>query len=313
MKKEEKEVSIRGELLYNVVGMRTKLLKEEPFKVKREKKISWLKTEGFELREFDFEGIPMKWLLAKNNKKKRIVLQLHGGAYILSLNEDLFQRYRFMAKLYSKANEDADVLTIDYRVAPENRYPAALEDSVKAYQWILNQGYQSEQIIIVGDSAGGGLAIATAMYLRDHQILLPKALIALSAWTNLAATGKSMKENYEVDPVFGMNEKAGSFFYQAEYAKGSHVKNPYISPVFGDFEDMPSMLLQVGEKEMLLSDTLDVAKKAKRAGVYVEQTTYQGMIHEFQMAGSLLPEAEKAWREVEGFLQRVYKEKEKTK
>jgi len=210
-------------------------------------------------------------------------LQLHGGAYTRSL-KDNGTTYRRAAVQYAELS-GAGVLTVDYRVAPEHPYPAALEDALLAYDWLLERGYTAKQIIIAGDSAGGGLTLATALYLRDHDMPMPAALITMSAWTNL---------NYKrMAPAYVGDHRAD---------------DPYISPVYGEYDGFPPMLMQVGGDERLLNDTLRVADKAKAAGVPVQQTTYDGMFHVFQMLFPELPDANEAWNEVEAFLQSIYSE-----
>lgn len=234
-------------------------------------------------------------------KRQGIILQLHGGGYYGRLKNI----YRNMAGLYLELSKGFDVLSIDYRVAPANPYPAALEDAVAAYRWILEQGYDTSRIFVAGDSAGGGLALALTMYLRDHGMTMPRGIITMSAWTDLTKSGESYQENFDIDPVFGKSED--SLVFQDGYYQESDPKEPYISPVMGDYQGFPPMLMQVGEYEMLLSDTLTVADKARQAGVQVKEHTYPGMFHVFQMGLLLYPESKEAWQEVGVFLRRLSK------
>lgn len=223
----------------------------------------------------------MEWVQPRDTMPDRAILQLHGGAYTRSL-EDNGITYRRAAVQYSKLS-GAGVLTVDYRVAPEHPFPAALEDALLAYKWLLDEGYQPEHIIIAGDSAGGGLTLAMTLYLRDHQMPMPAALITMSAWTNL---------NYKRwTPPYVGDEKAD---------------NPYISPVYGEYHGFPPMLMQAGGDEVLVDDTIRVAEKAKDAGVYVKQTIYPDMFHVFQMLFPVLPESNTAWHEVEEFINEIY-------
>lgn len=228
-----------------------------------------------------------------------VVLQLHGGGYIGKIRN----AYRDFAVLYSQMEGYRKVLSVDYRVAPEHPYPAALEDAYASYQWLLDVGYEGEQIILAGDSAGGGLALALGMYLRDHNLPLPKCMVLMSPWTDLTASGPSYTDNYESDPLFGNTRE--SMIYNGEYTAGHDPKDPYVSPLFGDFTGLPPMLFQVGSVEMLLSDTLSAAEKAQEAGCDVVQTTYEGMFHVFQMGLMKLPESQEAWQEVEAFISRL--------
>lgn len=233
-----------------------------------------------------------------------IVLQLHGGGYYGRMHNT----YRDMAGLYNEISKGYDVLSVDYRVAPEHPYPAALEDALAAYQWIMERGYPLEKLIVAGDSAGGGLALALCLYLRDHDISLPAGIITMSAWTDLTKSGESYQENFDIDPIFGGT--MDSLVYQEGYYKDSNPEIPYISPVNGDYHGFPPMLMQVGEYEMLLSDTKTVARHAMDAGVTVKEHIYPGMFHVFQMGLLLYPEAKEAWIEVGRFI-RYLRKKEK--
>ena len=229
-------------------------------------------------------------------REDEILLQLHGGGYIGAMRN----AYRTFAGLYSEAGKGLKVLTIDYRVAPEHPYPAALLDALAAFDWLLSRGYTEEQIIVAGDSAGGGLALGLCMYLKDIGRPLPAGIIAMSPWTDLTASGPSYVENYEKDPLFGNTRD--SLIYNKDYVWDNDPRNPYISPLFGNFEGFPPMLLQVGSVEMLLSDSVSVAEKAKAAGGKVKLSVYEGMFHIFQMAMKLMPESRAAWAEIGRFL-----------
>jgi monoterpene epsilon-lactone hydrolase len=237
--------------------------------------------EDYTLEIFEVDGIAMEWVVKKDANPDMAILQLHGGAYTRSL-KDNGMTYRRAAVQYARIS-GAAVLTVDYRVAPKDPYPAALEDALLAYNWLLDNGFTAENIIIVGDSAGGGLALAIVLFLRDNNMPMPAGLITMSAWTNL---------NYKRrKPAYVGNERAD---------------NPYISPVYGEYHDFPPMLMQAGGDEIILNDTLKVAAKAKDAGVLVTQTTYPGMFHVFQMLFPELEDANKAWEEVEEFITNIF-------
>ena len=257
----------------------------------------WKVPDGYNLTHFDLENFSMKLLTkAENPRMDKIILQLHGGGYVAKIKNSYYN----MATYYCDAGEGISVLSPDYRVAPEDPYPAALEDAVASYQWILERGYKGEQIIVVGDSAGGGLAMALVMYLRDHDMPLPCGLVAMSPWTDVTASGESYTLNYELDPLFGNTKE--TMIYVNDYAGEHDKKDPYISPIFGNFRKFPPMLIQVGSTEMLLSDSITAAAMADAVGVEVRLSIYDDMFHVFQMAGMILPEAKKAWDEVEQFL-----------
>ena len=245
---------------------------------------NWRLPEDYILEIKEVDGIMMEWVQKKETKPEKVILQLHGGAYSRSLKDNGIT-YRRAAVQYAKLS-GAGVLTVDYRVAPEYPYPAALEDAVLAYKWLLEEGYLAEDIIIASDSAGGGLALATALYIRDNTMPMPAAIITMSAWTDL---------NYRLwTPAYVGDERAD---------------NPYISPIYGGYNGFPPMLMQVGGDEILLNDTIKVAQKAKEAGVPVQQTTYPGMFHVFQMLFPELHDANRAWDEVEAFIKNIYAEK----
>lgn len=255
----------------------------------------WICPMRYEMQKIEKENYTMEYLSPKEVRNDRVILQLHGGGYVGPMKNI----YRSFAVLYSKALEAGRVLTIDYRVAPENPFPAALEDAFDAYMWLLER-YAPEQIILAGDSAGGGLAMALCHYLKDQSIELPFGLIAMSPWTDLTTSGESYQINFERDPLFGRTED--SMIFHKDYVGENDPKNPYISPLFGDFTDFPPMLIQVGSYEMLLSDSTEVAKKAKHAGVKVKCSIYEGMFHVFQMSRAMIPESRAAWKEIREYL-----------
>jgi acetyl esterase/lipase len=195
------------------------------------------------------------------------------------------------------------VFSLDYRVAPENPFPAALDDAVEAYQYLIHLGFLPNHIIVVGDSAGGGLTLAMTMKLRSMKQPLPKALLTMSAWTDLASSGESYIKNQNLDPMLGDHLLP---LQNHEYVGNHDRKDPYISPVYGTFEAFPPMMMHVGTHEVLESDTLMVAKKASDAGVNVKLTLYRGMFHVFQLAFGLIPESKKAWNEIELFLKEQF-------
>ncbi len=258
----------------------------------------WRVPDCFNMTEIDMGNFTMKLLSRKENpSQKHVILQLHGGGYMGAVRN----AYYVFAGLYNEVSKGCSVLTPDYRVAPEHPYPAALEDALAAYQWLLDCNYWGEQIILAGDSAGGGLAMALCMYLRNHQMPMPGAIIAMSPWTDLTASGESYETNYANDPLFGNTRE--SMIYLNDYPGEHDRMDPYISPLFGDFREFPPMLIQVGSIEMLLSDSVSVAAKARQQGVRVRLSIYEGMFHVFQMGYLRLPESKKAWAEAGKFIE----------
>ena len=301
----EDKTSIRGKTARRVVKVAhrlpylAKIAQDETLRDKlTERERPWKCPADQERIVIELEHSVMEFLGPKEGEVPGLILQLHGGGYYGKLRNV----YRHMAEMYYEISEGYGVLSLDYRVAPEHPYPAALDDALDAYRWIMEQGYPPEQTVVVGDSAGGGLALALVMYLRDHGMPLPGGIITMSAWTDLTGSGPSYKDNYEIDPIFGKSTK--TLIYKKGYLRDEDPCNPYISPAFGDFTGFPPMLLQVGEYEMLLSDTETVAKKAKKAGVRVRKHVYKGMFHVFQMGLSLYPESQAAWEEVGKFFKK---------
>lgn len=241
-------------------------------------------------------------LLRKGNKRhKNVILQLHGGAYIVGLVDI----YRELAVQYSKAANDADVATLDYRVAPRYKHPTALLDALSAWEFLLKIGYHEEDIIVAGDSAGGNLALSLVEMLRDQNRKLPGGVFVMSPWADLAETGESIKKNLYRDPIFGKGPgekiKKGEHLVNSMYAGKANLMDPYLSPVYADYHDFPPMLLQAGTYEVLESDSERIYYQAKEAGVKVQFTKYEGMFHVFQLGYAFLPEAKLAWKEAGQF------------
>ena len=290
------------DMLRDVMGTAIK----EPFQTgelrKNPREPAWHCPAGYSYELIPAPGFEMEYLQPEDVVTGRVILQLHGGGYIGPMKNI----YRSFAVRYSKLSFGADVLTPDYRVAPEHPFPAALEDAVYAYRWLTGErGYAPEQIVVAGDSAGGGLALALIHYLKDHKMLLPAGVVTMSAWTDLSLGGESYDTMYELDPLFGNSRH--SMIYECSYIGDADVTDPYLSPLYGDFKGFPPMLMQVGEHEMLLSDTVEAARKAREAGGRVRVSVYGEMFHVFQMCLNLIPESREAWAEVGEFLRIVYR------
>jgi acetyl esterase/lipase len=262
---------------------------------------AWTVPAPFNMTSFDLENFSLKMLSSKENPDlEHVILQLHGGGYMGAIRN----AYYVFAGLYNELSHGMNVCCPDYRVAPEDPYPAALEDAYASYKWLMTRGYKPENIVLAGDSAGGGLSMALTMYLRDQGEPLPGGIIAMSPWTDLTASGETYESNFDKDPLYGGTKE--SLIYINAYPGEHDKKDPYISPAFGSFEGFPPMLIQVGSNEMLLSDSETVASKAREAGVKVRLSIYEGMFHVFQMAYTAIPESKKAWMEAGKFLDILY-------
>jgi acetyl esterase/lipase len=233
----------------------------------------------------------MELIYRADDKPRYLIIQFHGGAYQYGYSDS----YRRSALKYLSITCETKVLSLDYRLAPEHSHPSALEDAIMCYDYALQMGYDPEKIIVVGDSAGGGLALALGLYLRDHHLPLPKAMITMSAWTDLAADGESYIRNKSRDPLLGERIETLDV---AGIIGETDVYDPYISPAYGSYEGFCDLMMHVGDCEVLESDTLTVARKAAQAGNRVDVTIYRGMFHVFQLAFSLIPDAQKAWKEI---------------
>ena len=301
----EEESSVAGRMLadfiYNFTNefeLGKKVQSGEIRKKVGDVELEWRVPNGYNMTHFDLENFSMKLLSKSENPRfDKVILQLHGGGYVVKIKNVYYN----MAVNYSEAGHGLSVLSPDYRVDSEAKYPGALEDAVASYQWLLDRGFKGEQIILGGDSAGGGLAIALTMYLRDHNMPLPCGIVAMSPWTDLTLSGESYSLNFELDPLFGNSKE--TLLYESDYAGDHDKKDPYISPIYGNFRDFPPMLIQVGSTEMLLSDSVTVASMADIAGADVRLSIYDDMFHVFPMAGKLFPEAKRAWEEIEQFIQ----------
>jgi acetyl esterase/lipase len=222
------------------------------------------------------------------------VLYLHGGGYYFCS-----PRSHRAITFRLAAQAQASVLSPDYRLAPEHRFPAALDDSIAAYRRLLDAGVSAQSVVIAGDSAGGGLALASLLALRDAGDPLPAAAVMFSPWTDLTCSGASMRRNEGRDPMY----HAAVFpRVAAQYLGGADARNPYASPVFGDFDGLPALLIQVGDTELLLDDSTRVAERARAAGVSVELEVWRHVPHIFQIWAPFMPEANRALARAAAFI-----------
>ncbi|HXQ20673.1 MAG TPA: alpha/beta hydrolase [Candidatus Acidoferrales bacterium] len=234
----------------------------------------------------DAGGVPAEWVTAPGVDARRVILYLHGGGYTIgSINT-----HRELAARLSRAAA-ARVLLLGYRLAPEHPHPAAVEDATAAYRWLLAQGVQASRLIVAGDSAGGGLTVATLVALRDAGAPPPAAGVCLSPWVDLEGTGESMTTKAAADP---MVQRDGLLKMAAAYLAGQDPRTPLAAPLYANLSGLPPLLIQVGTAETLLDDATRLAERARKAGVDVTLDTWDDMIHVFQAFGTFLPEARQA-------------------
>ncbi len=265
----------------------------------------WKVPEGYTLQGVRMQNCTAEWLRADAGARDRLILQLHGGAFELGI----YDMYRTMAVRYSKAAGGADVLTVEYRLWPEYAYPAQQDDALAAWDCAVNTlGYQPQNISVVGDSAGGNLALSLCLRLRDRGGALPRSVVCLSPWADLSNSGPSHVENARVDVMFGIGDDEGydgsPLGVDSTYADALDPQAPDVSPSFGDYAGCPPLLVQVGGDELLLSDSQMVKDACDAAGTDCTLHVFPGMYHVFQASPYAIPECEEAWQEIAAFLQK---------
>ena len=239
-------------------------------------------------------GVKAEWVTAPNADSGRAVLYLHGGGYVIGS----IATHRGLAARISRAAK-ARVLLIDYRLAPEHPFPAAVEDAVAAYRWMLTSGLKASRIAIAGDSAGGGLTVATLVAIRDAKVVTPAAGVCLSPWTDLEGLGDSMKTKSSVDP---MVQKEALLEMAAHYLAGQDARHPLAAPLYADLAGLPPLLIQVGTAETLMDDSTRLAERARKAGVKVTLEPWENMIHVFQAFAPMLEEGQQAIEKIGDFV-----------
>ena len=259
----------------------------------------WKIPNGYKVESHKLSSSHIE-LLKNNVKQDKLIYQLHGGAYLVKLNN----MYRKNSIVLSKKANGADVASLDYRLAPEYTFPSALEDAVDGWNYLLNLGYKPDNIIIVGDSAGGNLALSLSLKLRDDGSKMPAGIICVSPWADLAEEGDSYKYNLYLDPTFGIDEgmKKSKPILPTEYAGNIDLHNPYISPVYGNYKRFPPMLVIVGSYEIFESDSITIYEKAIKENVNVKLIDQDGMFHDYIFMYDLLPESNAVWNQITSFI-----------
>jgi len=242
----------------------------------------------------DAGGVPAEWVMAPGCDTGRAILYLHGGGYAIgSLNT-----HRRLAYDISAASA-AKVLLIDYRLAPEHPFPAAVDDAAAAWRWLLQQGFAANRLAIAGDSAGGGLTIATLINLRDQKLGLPACAVAISPWVDLEGLGNSLTTRSAQDP---MVQKDGLLWMARMYLNGKDPKTPLAAPLHADLKGLPPVLVQVGTAETLLDDGIRIAEKMHAAGVDARLAIWPNMLHVFPLFAPILSEGRDGCIEIGNFI-----------
>lgn len=249
---------------------------------------------GFTYTPANIAGIKSEWIMPDGADDKKLLLYFHGGGYATgSLNT----HRALVSQIVKHAGIKA--LSIEYRLAPEHKYPAPIEDAVAVYQWLLQNGYSASQIAFGGDSAGGGVTFGTLLYLKHNNIPLPNCAIGLSPWVDQSLSGDSIKTKHDEDPML----VAAAFpLWSKNYMGDADPKAPYASPIFHDLTGMPPVYIQVGEDEMLLDDSTRYFNRAKADGVMVEMDVYPKKFHVFNAFWRILPKAREANKKLGLFL-----------
>lgn len=250
---------------------------------------------GTALEPVEAAGVPAEWIVAPGAARDRAILYLHGGGYAIGS----IATHRGVVSRLSAASGSAG-LALDYRLAPEHPFPAAVEDALAAYRWLLAQGIAPGRIAIAGDSAGGGLTVAALVALRDAGDPLPACAVTFSPWADLALEGASMDERDALDP---MVHRPGLQQMADWYLAGQDPRHPLASPIHADLAGLPPLLVQVGTAETLYDDAVRLAVRAIEAGTAVTFEPWADLFHVFQLF-AMLPEAQEAVRAAGAFIAR---------
>jgi monoterpene epsilon-lactone hydrolase len=241
-------------------------------------------------------GVPAEWISAPGADHATVLLYLHGGGYVLGS----MRTHRVMLGHLARAS-GCNVLGLDYRLAPENPFPAPVEDTLAAYRWLLTKGYDHRKIVLAGDSAGGGLVVAALVAMRYVGEPLPAAGVCLSPWVDMEATGQSFVTNAASDPSVA---KDRILRMAGVYLAGKSPQAPLASPIHADLCGLPPLLVQVGSIETLLDDAKALTERAQAAGVQVELEVWDDMPHVWQHFAPMLPEAQQAIARIGEFVRK---------
>lgn len=254
-----------------------------------------LNARGTSFDPVVLNGIPAR-LIANKGSTEKTILYLHGGAYILGNPKGHRGLCSHLAKFSNQK-----IYSLDYRLAPEHVYPAALEDALAAYQHLLDQGIEASNISLAGDSAGAGLALSTTLNIRGRSLPMPARLFLISPWADMTLSGDSIKTKAKTDPMIREDwaQSCGEMYLGATAA--SH---PDCSPLFANLDNLPPTLIHVGSEEILLDDSLRLTEKLKAGGNEVTLRVFESYWHDFQLQAGTLPMANESLQEAAVFLNR---------
>ena len=248
-------------------------------------------TEAATITAVDANGVPGEWITVADSDPNRRLLYVHGGGYVIGSAAT----HRRLCEDIAAAS-GCSILNLDYRLAPEHPFPAAVDDAITGLQFMQENGPdgpgEAESAFVAGDSAGGGLTLATLLAARERGVAMPNAAIGISAWTDMAVTGESITTRADADPL--ITDAAMIKQMAAAYVGGGNAEDPLASPVYADYAGLPPLLLQVGDAEVLLDDTRRVAERASAAGVDVKEEVWDEMFHVWHAFAPMLPEGREA-------------------
>ena len=252
-------------------------------------------ARGVHVESDEINGLYAEWLTPKDRMDGKLMLYLHGGGYVVGGCD----MHRQMVSHIARAGRIRTLLP-EYRLAPEHKFPAAIEDAVAIYKSLLDIGIKAEDIVLAGDSAGGGLAVATMLALRDAGDRLPAAAVLLSPFLDVTGSGNSMQSRAAQDPWFRPKDLE---IVANQYCEPHQRRFPLVSPVFADVEGLSPLLIQVGDDEILLSDSERIADECIAAGIDVELEVWPEMWHVFQMFVGKMPESRRAIKRMGAYIQ----------
>ncbi len=248
------------------------------------------------VEKVEADGVPCEWVSSEQADSHRILLYLHGGGYVFGGLDS----HRYLAWQLSRSS-GMKVLLVDYRLAPENQFPAAVEDVTACYRWLLGEGYKPGQIAIGGDSAGGGLALATMVNLKNLGLAQPAGAILLSPWLDLTGSGLSVASNAKADAILS---PAALHSFARFYLGDLDRKAPLASPLFADLSGLPAILVHVGSTEILLSDAQSLVENIKNTGGEIALDIWPKMPHVFQLFSQRIPEGKVAIEQLGQFIRK---------
>ena len=248
-------------------------------------------TEAATITAVDANGVPGEWITVPGSDPNRRLLYVHGGGYVIGSTAT---HRRLCEDIAAAAG--CSILNLDYRLAPEHPFPAAVDDAIAGLQFMQENGPDgpgaAQSTFVAGDSAGGGLTLATLLAARERDVAMPNAAIGISAWTDMAVTGESITTRADADPL--ITDAAMIKLMAAAYVSGGNAEDPLASPVYADYAGLPPLLLQVGDAEVLLDDTRRVTERARAAGIDVTEEVWDEMFHVWHAFAPMLPEGREA-------------------